>query len=475
MTVARIYTRVSTTRQSDGASLETQLAACRAYCAAHGVAVASEHTDILSGTRDDRPAYQALLDLLQPAEIVIVWRMDRVGRRKSETFRFFEWCKQRHIGIVSVTQPEMSSELSRDLLTVLAAHESQQIAERVMPNMTARATQGRWVSRVPFGYRLPDPHEPDYADGHLVPSEDAQTVRDLYAAYLAHGAIDGTARRFGLTIGRTRDILTARTYLGEARWNGVAVPNAHPAIVDAATWAAVQSRIASRQRTARRARAGIAMLTGFLYAEDSDLRMYHNTYRGVGARWYGSAAKYPGQINCSIPGALAERLVLDDLRAFALSPAARRAYERDLLYVARADPHRRVRAALARDRERLRTAADRAASAYANGLIDEASLLAVRREQERERARLDAEERALPPIPDLARAMPALALRVGLARTVDDYAARDDRDGIRRLIEALLTRIEAWDCRRTGERGWMRHHAVQERPPRIVCRSIFPG
>jgi hypothetical protein len=297
-------------------------------------------------------------------------------------------------------------------------------------------------------------------------------VRDLYRAYLAHGALDGTGRRFGLTLDRTRDILTSRTYLGEANWNGILVPNAHPAIVDEALWIAVQVRVAARVRTARRYHDGTALLTGFLYVENSDVRMYHNAHRTRGARYYASSVR--GMVNCSIAAETAEGLVLDALRRFTLSPAARRAYERDLVRVARADPHTRVRAALVRDRAKLRDAADRAASAYSRGLIDDASLVAVRREQERERLRLDAEERALPAIPDLARAMPALALRVGLAETVDAYQARGDTDGLRRLIEATMKRVEAWECRRTGLWGWDRRREILAHPPRIVCVSVLP-
>src|SRR5215203_3943970 len=61
-TIALIYTRVSTEEQArEGVSLDAQLAECRTYAARQGWVLGSEFQDVLSGTRDDRPAYQALL------------------------------------------------------------------------------------------------------------------------------------------------------------------------------------------------------------------------------------------------------------------------------------------------------------------------------------------------------------------------------------------------------------------------------
>jgi len=62
LTAAVIYTRVSSEEQErDGLSLAAQLADCRRYVAARGWVIAAEHQDVMSGRRDDRPSYQALL------------------------------------------------------------------------------------------------------------------------------------------------------------------------------------------------------------------------------------------------------------------------------------------------------------------------------------------------------------------------------------------------------------------------------
>lgn len=53
---AAIYTRVSTDKQQDGASLDVQLDACRNYCESNGLIVVAEFSDVLSGLKTDRPA-----------------------------------------------------------------------------------------------------------------------------------------------------------------------------------------------------------------------------------------------------------------------------------------------------------------------------------------------------------------------------------------------------------------------------------
>jgi site-specific DNA recombinase len=97
LTTALIYTRVSTDEQArEGVSLNAQLEACRRYAAARGWVLGDEYQDVQSGKRDDRPHYQALLlDVRQRRArgegcVVVVLRLDRLGRRLLERVRAWE-------------------------------------------------------------------------------------------------------------------------------------------------------------------------------------------------------------------------------------------------------------------------------------------------------------------------------------------------------------------------------------------------
>src|SRR4051794_18961153 len=84
---ALIYTRVSSDEQArEGVSLDAQLRECRQYVAERGWLLGREYQDVLSGTRDDRPDYLALMVEVrrlraegQPVAVVVM-RLDRFGR-----------------------------------------------------------------------------------------------------------------------------------------------------------------------------------------------------------------------------------------------------------------------------------------------------------------------------------------------------------------------------------------------------------
>jgi DNA invertase Pin-like site-specific DNA recombinase len=64
------YVRVSTIAQT----LEQQNAALVA------AGVTKTFSDIMSGARDDRPGLATLLDYVRDGDVVVVWKLDRLGR-----------------------------------------------------------------------------------------------------------------------------------------------------------------------------------------------------------------------------------------------------------------------------------------------------------------------------------------------------------------------------------------------------------
>src|SRR3954466_9633840 len=94
ITTALVYTRVSSDEQArEGVSLDAQLRECRQYAARQGWILGMEYQDVMSGTRDDRPRYQALLAEArrmrgegQPVAVVVA-ALDRFGRKLLERVR----------------------------------------------------------------------------------------------------------------------------------------------------------------------------------------------------------------------------------------------------------------------------------------------------------------------------------------------------------------------------------------------------
>ena len=162
ITTALVYTRVSSEEQArEGVSLDAQLTECRRYAAQHGWMLGSEFQDVLSGKRDDRPAYQALLTEVRrlraegQSVVVVVFRLDRLGRRILERVRCREELKALGVPVHSVREGGEVSDLVANILASVAEEESRALGERVAASIQHIRANG-WYSpsRAPWGYRL---------------------------------------------------------------------------------------------------------------------------------------------------------------------------------------------------------------------------------------------------------------------------------------------------------------------------------
>jgi DNA invertase Pin-like site-specific DNA recombinase len=149
-----IYARVSTLDK--GQDPETQLLALRAYAARRGLLPAGEYVDYASGTRDDRPQYQALLAAARKRhiDVVLVWRYDRFAR---STQALVQALKEFHrLGVdfisyqenIDTTTPQ--GEMIFTVLASLAQFESALMSDRVKAGMARARAQGKRISRAPI-------------------------------------------------------------------------------------------------------------------------------------------------------------------------------------------------------------------------------------------------------------------------------------------------------------------------------------
>ena len=149
-----IYARVSTVDK--GQTPETQLLALREYVAHRGFTLAGEYVDYASGTREDRPQYRALLDVVRKrqVDIVLVWRYDRFAR---STQALVHALKEFHsLGVdfisyqenIDTTTPQ--GELIFTVMASIAQFESALMSERVKAGMARAKAQGKRISRAPL-------------------------------------------------------------------------------------------------------------------------------------------------------------------------------------------------------------------------------------------------------------------------------------------------------------------------------------
>src|SRR5918993_1510335 len=90
------YARVST----DDQDLTLQIDALDK----HGIPACQIFTDKMSGAKSDRPGLTKCLEVLQRGDILVVWRLDRLGRSMRHLITVVEDLRARGIGFRSLSE-----------------------------------------------------------------------------------------------------------------------------------------------------------------------------------------------------------------------------------------------------------------------------------------------------------------------------------------------------------------------------------
>ena len=145
--VAAIYARVST----DDQDLSLQIDALTK----HGIPKTYIFMDKLSGARSDRPGLVKCLDTLQSGDILVVWRLDRLGRSMRHLITLVEDLGGRGVGFRSLSEGAIdttsaSGELIFNIFSALAQFERRLIQERTKAGLAAARARGRTGGRPPI-------------------------------------------------------------------------------------------------------------------------------------------------------------------------------------------------------------------------------------------------------------------------------------------------------------------------------------
>lgn len=138
------YARVST----GGQDLQLQLDALRQA----GVVDELLFTDRASGAKASRPGLERCLAELRPGDVLLVWRLDRLGRSVAHLVTLIEDLRSRGIGFRSVCDGAIdttsaSGELIFNVFAALAQFERRLIAERTKAGLAAARARGRFGGR----------------------------------------------------------------------------------------------------------------------------------------------------------------------------------------------------------------------------------------------------------------------------------------------------------------------------------------
>jgi site-specific DNA recombinase len=183
-----LYARVSTERQERQQTIESQLAALRAWAVAGGHALAEEHVfrdEGYSGGRLDRPGLDALRDAVRDGavECVAVLSPDRLARRYAYQVILLEEFRRVSCQVTFLHHPisdDPNDQLLLQIQGAIAEYERAVLGERFRRGKLQRARDGHYLGgRSPYGYRYVPRH--NATPGYLaVDDNEAELVRTLY-------------------------------------------------------------------------------------------------------------------------------------------------------------------------------------------------------------------------------------------------------------------------------------------------------
>src|SRR3984893_3070571 len=201
---AAIYTRVSSDRQKENHTIESQTTALVDYAQAHGYAVPSEwifQDEGYSGASLVGPGLEALRDLAAQGQIttVLIYSPDRLSRKYAYQVLLGEEFSRCGVEVVYLKSPAGSSpedQLVVQFQGMIAEYERAQIAERSRRGKRHKAQQGvvNVLSGAPYGYRYMRKTDTSAAYYEVIDHE-AQVVQMVFETYTRkHVSINAIAR-----------------------------------------------------------------------------------------------------------------------------------------------------------------------------------------------------------------------------------------------------------------------------------------
>jgi site-specific DNA recombinase len=159
-TAAVVYVRVSTDRQIENTSLDSQERACKDFCHKHGWKVTKLFREEgASAKTAERPRFQEMLRYCKEARprpsYVVFYAVDRFARDSHD-----HHVVKRHLASVGVLLRSATQSLGESptealmegLLSEFAQFDNAVRAERSTNGMKARLSSGSWPFRAPLGY-----------------------------------------------------------------------------------------------------------------------------------------------------------------------------------------------------------------------------------------------------------------------------------------------------------------------------------
>lgn len=183
-----IYTRVSTTMQIDGYSLDAQKARMKAYADFNDYQIVGEYEDAGKSGKsiEGRASFCRMMEDIKSGKdgvsYVLVFKLSRFGRNAADVLSTLQVMQDFGVNLICVEDGIDSSKDAGKLMisvpSAVAEIERENIRVQTMEGRIQKAREGRWNGGfAPYGYRL--------VDGVLQINEDeAPAIRTIFEQYV---------------------------------------------------------------------------------------------------------------------------------------------------------------------------------------------------------------------------------------------------------------------------------------------------
>lgn len=183
-----IYTRVSTSMQIDGYSLDAQKSRMKAFCDFNDYEIAGEYEDAgKSGkTIEGRIAFNQMMEDIKTGKdevsFVLVFKLSRFGRNAADVLASLQVMQDFGVNLICVEDGIDSSKdagkLMISVLSAVAEIERENIRIQTMEGRIQKAREGKWNGGfAPYGYKL--------VGGKLeINEEEAEAIRVIFDQYV---------------------------------------------------------------------------------------------------------------------------------------------------------------------------------------------------------------------------------------------------------------------------------------------------
>lgn len=218
-----LYTRVSTSMQVDGYSLDAQRDKLRKYAEYEDMVVAGEYSDEgfsgknIQGRHEFQRMLQDIQDCKDGVEYVLVFKLSRFGRNAADVLNSLQLMQDFGVNLICVEDgidsSKDSGKLMISVLSAVAEIERENIRTQTMAGREQKAREGKWNGGfAPYGYCL--------EKGELLIAEDeVDVIRTIFDRYIhTNDGVSGVAK-----------YLNRQGFVKKLRQNGT-IPGFPPAL-----------------------------------------------------------------------------------------------------------------------------------------------------------------------------------------------------------------------------------------------------